>query len=464
MSDIVLINPPVISSEYKWELKLGSRLPPMGLIFLAAYLREKNVSVKILGAYNLGLDSKTIIDYIKKESPAYVGFTATSSIIFFAAKLATEIKKLFPNITIIIGGSHFSALPVETFERFPDFDVGVYGEGEKTLYEIISKGTIDETISSIVFRKNGTVVVTSPREYIKDLDELPFPAYDLLSNFPDFYRPTINNFTYSPVAPIISSRGCPYSCSFCTQSVFGHKLRSFSNDYVVSMLKELQKRYKIKEFCFYDDIFLLNKKRLYEFIQKVKDNNMKFSWSCEGRVDQLDEDSLREMKKAGCWQISYGVESGSQEILDYFNKKINIDLIRDTFLATARANIKARAYLIIGSPLETKETLEKTKRLVLDLPVTDIHVSFFTPLPGSKVYKDIIGNDKIIDLNKLDVYSINYVPPGMTEESLSDYMHHLYREFYFHPKRLLRYSLMLFNPYKSLDLAKSAYEFIKAIF
>lgn len=235
---------------------MGSKLPPMGLANLASYLRSKEISVEILDALNLGLSIDSVLDYIKRHKPSHVGITATTNMIFPSARLAGEIKRLFPHIVTIIGGAHISALPEEIIKRFSSFDVGIFGEGEKPLFEIINTGKIDDNIQGIVFQRNGTVTKTTARKYIEDLDELPFPAYDLMRNFPDFYRPTPNNYSLLPVAPVISSRGCPYSCTFCDRGVFGHKLRACSIDYLISLLKYLQDIYKIKEICFYDDIFI----------------------------------------------------------------------------------------------------------------------------------------------------------------------------------------------------------------
>jgi len=436
----------------------------MGLVNLAGYLRSKDVSVRILDALNLGLSIDATLDYVKNHKPSYVGITATTNMIFRSAELADEIKKRFPHIVTIIGGSHVSALPEETMERFPSFDVGVFGEGEKTLFEIINTGKIDDSIPSIVFKKNGTVTKTAARGYIENLDELPFPAYDLMDKFPDLYRPTPNNYSALPVAPVVSSRGCPFACTFCDRAVFGRKLRAYSVDYTISLLKDLQNRYKIKDVCFYDDIFILNKNKLYEFIDKKEKSNLDIAWSCEGRIDALEEQTLKDMKKAGCWQISYGIENGSQKILDGFNKNINVNQIRETLDATYKAKIRARAYLIIGSLPETIETLEENKKLILSVPLSDIHISFFTPLPGSEVYKKILSTNRMEDLKDINQYHINYIPPGLSSEILMRYMNDLYRRFYFHPKRLVRYFLMLFNRHKTIHLIKSFFVFIKILF
>lgn len=461
MLDIVLINPPVTLS--KWEIGLGSKLPPLSLAFLAGYLREKGVSVRILDACNLGLGIDAILDYIVQHSPSYVGITATSIMISPAAQLCTEIKKRFPSVTTIIGGAHISALPNETIEHFPCFDVGVFGEGEKTLFEIVNTGKVDKTIKGIVFRDNGITVKSDPREYISNLDELPFPAYDLLHDFPDFYIPTPNNYSCLPVVSVVSSRGCPYSCTFCPQNVFGRNLRSCSFDYLASLIQYLKEKYNAREVCFYDDIFLSSKKGVSKFIDVLEKNRIKIPWSCEGRIGPADDQMYKEMKKAGCWQISFGVESGSQTMLDYFNKKIKVEQIARTIKSVKKARIKARGYFIIGAPPESSETLEETKELIQNVPFDDILFSFFSPLPGTPIYKQMIG-DKDLDFNKINLFHISYKPVNVTEEMLIGYTNSLYKSFYFNPKRLIRYSLMLFNRHKTVHLLKSFLTFLKLIF
>jgi len=461
MLDIVLINPPVTLS--KWEIGLGSKLPPLSLAFLAGYLREKGVSVRILDACNLGLSINEVLDYIAQNSPSYVGITATSIMISSAAQLSTEIKKRFPSVTTIIGGAHISALPRETIEHFSCFDVGIFGEGEKTLFEIINSGKMDKTISGIVFRDNGIIVKSDPREYISNLDDLPFPAYDLLNDFPNFYKPTPNNYSCLPVVSVVSSRGCPYSCTFCPQNVFGRNMRSCSFDYLASLIQYLKDKYNAREVCFYDDIFLSSKKGVSKFIEVLEKNKIKIPWSCEGRIGPADDQMYKEMKKAGCWQISFGVESGSQTMLNYFNKKIKVEQISRTLSAVKRAKIRARGYFIVGAPPESMHTLNETKELIQNVPFDDILFSFFSPLPGTPIYQEMIG-DKGLDFNKINLFHISYKPENVTEEMLIGFTNKLYKSFYFNPKRLTRYSLMLFNRHKTVHLVKSFIVFLRLIF
>ncbi|MFH0948829.1 MAG: radical SAM protein [Elusimicrobiota bacterium] len=459
MLDILLINPSGMLSP--WESKLGSRLPSLGLASLASYIREQSISVNILDACSLMLSTEEILEYIHKNPSRYIGITSTTFMISSAAQLAEKIKAKFPSIITIIGGPHVSALPEDTIKRFSSFDIGVYGEGEKTLCEIVKKGKIDNNIKGIVFNDNGRIIKNGPREYISNLDELPFPAYDLLPGYPAFYCPTPNNYLRLPVVSVISSRGCPFSCSFCAQPIFGRNVRSCSVDYLISHIKYLCSKYHIREICFYDDVFLLHKDRVYEFIDKKAKNNLDVSWSCESRIDQVDAKMLKDMKKSGCWQINFGIESGSQRVLDYFNKRITVEQIRETLALVKEANIRARAYLIIGCPVETAETLMETKKMVLSVPLDEIHISFLTPLPGSKVYKDIMGERKDVDFQKINQYLVSYVPPHLTKEMLKNFMNRLYKDFYLNPRRLFRYFLMLFNGYKTMRLLGSFINFLK---
>lgn len=457
-TDIVLIHPPRESSV--WEKRLGSKLPPIGLASLAGYLRAKNIRVTILDALNLEMTPAQVLEYLSEHAPAFAGLTATTNMIADAADLAGRIKAAFPEMTTIIGGTHVSAMPKETMETFEAFDLGVFGEGELTLHEVVTAQSPSEKIKGILFRGPDGIVQTEPREFIQDLDTLPYPAYDLLPGFPDLYRPTPNNYSKLPVAPLISSRGCPYSCTFCDRAVFGQKWRSNSIDYTLGLIEHLQSQYHIKEICFYDDIFLIQKKKLYEFIEKKEARNVNIAWSCEGRIDQMDEQMLRDIRNAGCWQINYGIESGSQTILDTFNKKITVAQIRSTLAATRRAGLHSRAYLIIGAPTETPETLKETRQVIRSVPLSDIHISFFTPLPGAELYSQIIGDTDFENYNEFNQYLVSYVAPGVSEKVLTEFMERLYREFYWHPRRLFRYGLMVFNRHKTAHLIKAGLAFM----
>lgn len=464
MKKICLINPPIDLKDFYWEVKFGSKLPPLGLLSLAAFLRNKGHQVFLIDALNLGISPEKVVEKVKAIGPDFVGITATTSFIASAHECAQEIKKHCGKVTTIIGGSHISAMPVQTIEEFPAFDLGVVGEGEETLLELLEDSISNyHQIAGIVFRDQGRPVMTGKRAQIRDLDQLPFPALDLLEGFPDLYQPTPNNYQKKPVVSLVTSRGCPFSCTFCDQSVFGHRVRAFSPQYVVRMIQFYQERYGIREVSFYDDLFTFNKQRLVEFVNELAQTGIQVSWSCESRIDTVSDDSLRIMKESGCWQISYGIETGSQRILDYFNKRITVADIEKAVRLTHQRGMRIRAYLIVGSPPEDRESIAETKALIRRLPLDDLHISFFAPIPGSKAFKDIIG-DQVVQWKDMDLYRVGYTPPGISAEELQEAVKGIYRQFYLQPRILFHLARMLFNPNKCLELLKKGPIFLLLLF
>jgi anaerobic magnesium-protoporphyrin IX monomethyl ester cyclase len=467
---IIFVNPPVSVSAYEWIERLGSKLPSIGLCSLAAYTREKGFETQILDAYNRGLTPEKTMEQLLTFSPTHVGITAMTSNIGFAAEFAERVKKTNPEIITIIGGTHITALPEETMERFSWFDIGVLGEGEETITEVLNL-PVDATreslaeVKGIIYRDgNDKLKKTAPRPFFKDLDRLPYPAWDLLAGFPKLYRLTPTNFKRLPATSMVASRGCPYQCTFCDRSVFGNRYRFFSADYVIGMINELQENYGIRELCFYDDTFTVNRKRLTVFCEYLVKNKKKFSWSCLGRVDFADEELLRLMKKAGCWLISYGIESASPEILALYRKNTTIDQIVNAVRATKKAGILARGFFIIGGPLETDATIQQLKDLLKRIPLDDIHLSFYTPTPGSELYEVSHQYGTFdSDWSKTHVYDLNFVPNGLTGEKLETYRSELYRSFYFRPRRMFRYLLIMLKPRRMKEIITRGWAFLKLI-
>jgi anaerobic magnesium-protoporphyrin IX monomethyl ester cyclase len=467
---IIFVYPPVSASAYEWIERLGSKLPSIGLCSLAAYTREKGFETRILDAYNRGLTPGEALEQVLAFSPTHVGLTAMTSNIGFAGEFAGLVKKAKPGIVTVIGGTHVTALPEETMERFPWFDIGVLGEGEETITEILDlpADTGRKTLGSvkgIIYREeDGTLKKTAPRPFIRDLDRLPYPAWDLLDGFPKLYRLTPTNFKRLPAASLVTSRGCPYQCTFCDRSVFGNRYRSFSTGYIIGMIEELRAKYGIREICFYDDTFTVNRKHLAAFCEYLTNNNIKLSWSCLGRVDFADEALLRSMKRAGCWLISYGIESASPEILALYRKNTTIDQIINAVGATKKAGISSRGFFIIGGPLETDGTIRQLRDLLKRIPLDDIHLSFYTPTPGSELY-DIARQYGTFerDWGKAHVYDLNYIPGGLTAEKLEKYRSDLYRGFYFHPRRMFRYLSIMLKPGRMKEIITRGWAFLKLI-
>jgi radical SAM superfamily enzyme YgiQ (UPF0313 family) len=242
-------------------------------------------------------------------------------------------------------------------ERFPAFDIAVVGEGEMSLVELLRAlrtGRPLAGVSGLVIREGEGLRETGRRPFIADLDTLPFPAWDLLEGFPERYLPAPFKVQQLPAATLVTSRGCPNTCIFCDRSVFGSSCHAYSAEYVVRQMVELHRRYGIREFSFEDDTFVTFKVRLKEICERLIDLQLDISWSCLGRVNHVTPENLRLMRQAGCWQISFGIESGSAEVLALINKRVTLDQVHQAVRMSREAGIRPKGFFILGHPGETR--------------------------------------------------------------------------------------------------------------
>ena len=444
MESIVFVHPPLsLEKRYGTLAQAGYTEPPFGLCYLAAVTRHHGFNTSIIDSQALNLDVKETVDLIISQKPDYIGITATTQIIKSASVIAKEVKRIAPRISIIIGGCHVTAVPEETLNDNLCFDIGVIGEGEKTFIELLyalEKGADLCRVEGLVIRKNGSVVLTEKRPFIKDLDTLPFPAFDLLPELGKYYRISTQSVDRLPALSLITSRGCTGKCTFCDTAVHGSSPREHSAEYVMDLMRELNKKYGAKTIFFDDDNFLIFKPRLRRLVELLRKEKLDLTWSCMARVDMVDVDTLKIAKEGGCFQIQYGIESGKQEILDFYNKRIRLEQTEHAVKLAKDVGLRTKGFIIFGNPLETKETLETTINFVKHLDLDDVSISFFTPYPGSKIYSDVERYGYFErDYEKMSCFEIVYVPHGLTKEELKYYSRKAYREFYFRPKVLLSY-------------------------
>lgn len=445
MKKIVLVNPPLTLEERYGALgKGGTSLPPLGLTILAAVIRENSIPVSILDSAILALNYAKSLELILKENPGYVGFTAVTVSVYKAAKLAKMIKEVRPDIVTIIGGPHLTAIPEETMRRFSEFDIGVVGEGEITTVNLIKALENHEDINKIpglIFRQNGQIVNTGRASLIEDLDTLPYDAWDLLPNFPFAYKSSVHKLGRFPTTSIISSRGCPYQCRFCDNSMFGRYVRAYSAGHVIEMIKYLQKTYGIKDIFFNDDNFVMLKDRVLEICDLLQRDNIDLTWGCYSRVDNINDiELLKRMKQAGCWRISFGLESGSQEILNFYKKNETLEQMEKAMEMTRQVGIRAKGFFMLGNFLETEETMRKTIDFAKRIKIDDFHITFLTPLPGSEIYEiaDKYGKFEN-DWRKMSMWYPVFIPNGLTREVLEKYYKKALFEFYCRPSVIFSY-------------------------
>ncbi|MFH1563963.1 MAG: radical SAM protein [Nitrospirota bacterium] len=466
MSKIVLVNPPLsLEERYGVFSTAGNTMPSLGLCHLAAVVKRANFEVIIIEASSLNLSYDETLSQILAVSPEYVGLTATTCSIHNAGKLARMIKDKKKGIKIIIGGPHVTAIPEETMKRFPAFDIGVLGEGEETIKEILASNGDLSGIKGLIVPTEAGFHLAGKRDFIKNLDELPFPAWELLKDFPSIYRPAAFRFKRLPAVSLVTSRGCPNQCIFCDRAVFGNKCRAFSAEYILELIKDLQARFGIKEILFEDDTLTMFKKRLISICENILEENIDLSWTCLGRVDMVDLAMLKLMKKAGCWQISYGIESGSQRILDFIHKKISLDQVLNAVELSKKAGIMTKGFFILGHPTETKESIQTTIDFAKKIRIDDISVSLLTPFPGSELY-EIAGKFGRFedDWSKMNLLQSVFIPDGFTAEEIEGYYKKILKEFYLRPSIIFSYLCrMKQNPATAWRIGKAGMSLLKRI-
>ena len=471
MAAIVLANAPYsLYQRYGKLASVGATLPHLGLLMLGAVLHNSGHRVRIIDSSAQNLGFRETLEEIIRFQPDIVGFTAVTPSIIKTVKMASMVKKNFPTIPILIGGPHFTAIPEKTLKDYPVFDYGIMGEGEATMVETVdalSANRKPSNVAGIVFREDGKVHFCHPRPPILELDSLPFPAWKLLDDFPSRYHPALFKYKRLPSTHIISSRGCPYKCIFCDTSVFSRQIRFHSPEYVIGMVEFLVKHFKIKEIIFEDDQFLVKRERVEKMCEDLLKAKLNIAWSCSARVNSVNDiDLLKLMKRSGCWQISYGIESANQKILDFAKKAIRIDQVEKAVRLTHKAGILSKGYFIFGLPFENEETMENTIRFAKRIPLHDMSIFTLTPFPGSEMY-DIAKNYGTIekDYEKMNLLNLVYVPNGLSKKTLLHYQQRFMKEFYLRPRIVVNYlRRLVFNPINFFRMLKAFYGFSQSIF
>ena len=445
---IVFLNPPLTKEERGASLSVAvARSIPYGLISLASMVRAIGYNVFLLDATNLEYSIEETVYRLLALNPDYVGISVVTLNVNKANRTAAQLKNKNRDIKIIVGGPHLSSIPEETMKRFSSFDVGVIGEGEETIKELLTALDTNEPlkdIRGIIYRDCDAIVMTEHRGFIRNLDVLPMPAWDTLKNLATFYRPSAPSYIRLPSTTIVTSRGCPGNCTFCNSKATFGGLRCFSADYVIAMIEYLIHHYGIRDISIYDDNFIVYQERVKKICNAIIDKKLNLTWSCYSRVDQGNLELFRLMKRAGCWQISYGIESGSQRILDVIRKNVTLMQIENTITSTKKARLRTRGFFMIGNIAEDKNSILETIRFMKKIPLDDFHFTYFTPLPGTVAY-DIAERYGTFDKtwSKMNLQYPVFVPKGLTVSQMEYYSKMAYRTFYFRLKILVSYLCIL---------------------
>lgn len=412
-------------------------LIPLGLSYIAAYL-EKN-----------GFGDIQVIDYNAEPRAVLpkadvVGITATTPLIKSAWKIAQKAKK--QGAVTIIGGPHVSALPDES-ALLPQVDFVAVGEGEETMLELcqaLERGDKELLKIKGVFFKKGKRVVRNPaREFIKDLDKLPFPARHLYNlRLYTSTQPLIS--TRKPAVGIMTSRGCPFGCSFCYKGTFGRVWRSRSVENVLAEWEYLVKELKVREIALMDDGFNTDIDRAIKICREIKKKGLVVPWRAHNgiRADRSPKELLLAMKESGCYMIAFGVESGVQRVLDMVGKNLQLRDVERAFANCRRLRILTMAFFMVGLPGEQREEIEKTIDYSLELDPDLAQFSVATPFPGTQIF-ELVRKDGEIKINDWDKYSQfdqrGYFDFGQMKASeVAGLAKSAYRRFYLRPKTIAR--------------------------
>jgi len=297
-----------------------------------------------------------------------------------------------------------------------------------------------------------------------DLDAIPFPAWDLLPHFPHAYKPAVYDYPRGPVATIAASRGCPFHCKFCDTSTFGARVRAYSPAKVVEMIEHLHARWGVRHIMFVDDLFLASRTRVTEFCKRLIATGLSITWTCTARVDTVKPDVLALMKQAGCWEISFGLETGSDELLVKMDKQARVARSEQAVAWTHAAGIRTKGLFMLGYPGETPETIRATRDFARRIPMHIMNLSKFTPYPGSPIYLDLYGEKIRPDhWKKMNGMSFTFAPEGITIEQLDRAYQRLLVGFYFRPRVVHHYvALTLRHPTHLLRAARFGLGYLRA--
>jgi radical SAM superfamily enzyme YgiQ (UPF0313 family) len=437
---VVFVEPPYVCwDRARDRVREGEEdIPGIGTLVLAAVVRAAGHRVHVVDGKRTGTPVEEVARRVAALDPDHVGISATTISIHNAARIAARVKALVPRAVVTVGGPHVSALPGRTLAMFPGFDYGVVGEGEGPYPDLLARlaaGADPRGVPGLVHRDGETVRANPRAPYLdgEELDRLPEPAWDLVADFPLRFQPNVFNYRATPVASVVTSRGCPFSCTFCDRSTSCRRGRFHGVDYVVAMCRRLE-QLGVRHVLFYDDLFTVSRRRVAELCERFLAEGFRFTWSCNSHPNLLDAAHLRLMRRAGCWQIAYGIESGSQRVLDVVKREVRIPRMLDTLRETRAAGIRTKGLLMMGHPTEGEDSLEDTVRLLRTAPLDLAQVTKFTPYPGTPSYPTIRAHGRFDeDWERMNAMNWVFVPHGLAAERLERWFRRAYRAFYSRP-------------------------------
>ena len=452
MKKILLINPSSTDWIYRNTNVKSATLssPPLSLPLIAAPLLKEGYDVKII---DLDLSDQNLKDQIQKFNPDYVGITGSTPLFYEIIRISKIVKEIDQSIKIIVGGVHATIVPYD-FLNSNLVDIVAYGEADFTLLEILKSKKLED-VKGIYFKKDKKIIKTPPRELIKNLDILPFPSWELIDV--KKYKSSYLSSKKNPVGPMETSRGCVFGCVYCNKDIFGRMFRSKTYKRVVDEFEyTLNQGFKEIHIC--DDGFSTDMERAKKICDEIIKRKLDFSWSLFNgiRVDKIDDELAEKLKKAGCYQIAFGIESGNQDILNKIQKGVTLEQVRQAIKISKKAGLETFGFFMFGLPGETEKTMQDTinfaKELDMDLSKFDITI----PYPGTKLYNDLEKEGKILSKNWSDyiVHQDNkelFKHSNLSFATIHKYYKKSFRSYYLRPSYIYK---RFFKSFKKGELTK----------
>ena len=428
---VLLINP----HPEKVAQKRYHSMPVLGIGYLASALIKEGFDCGVIDGKMEGLSLSDMVERTLGFNPDVLGISSMTNDIVRAHELAQVIKNRLPELKVIIGGPHATALPNDTLKQFPAFDALVAGEGERSIVELlhsIHNSSFKRNLShikGIAYRKEDQICINRSRDFIEDLDSLDFPAWRL--------------FPRTKAYAMYTSRGCPFDCNFCMRAM-GNRLRFRSPENVIAELKLIISLGG--EYVFFrDETFTVSRKHFARICELIVSNklNKKFKWACTTHCSAINHDVLKLMKEAGCDLVEFGIESGNDEILKRMGKRLNKEIARKAVKAAKEVGLKTFGNFILGHPYETKETIQQTIDFAKELNTTHVSFGAMVPYPGTEIYemaKKGEGGYKNLSSNwsSFDKYQGGAIDlEGVSKQDLARAQMKAFTTFYFKNFRLV---------------------------
>ena len=443
VSDAVFIYPPI-----KFGTKESFTYPPMGILYIATYAKKMSIKVKFIDSLIEGGTRDEIAASIVNENPRFVCFSVMTCQIHTGMKLATKIKEMNKDIKIVFGGSHIASTKAELFNFTNNIDYLMYGEAEKSFYELYNAKN-EEDLSKIggLIYKSGDEIKVNPNIPIQNLDELPFPDLSLtkLYAYNGYYVKTL------PVATIMGTRGCPFRCTFCDQfATMGREFRHRSPKNIADEIEYNNKTFGVRDFIFKDSTFTCKKDWVVAICKEIVDRGLKINWTCNTRVSMIDEPLLKAMKESGCYMIAFGIEAGTQHVLNMMKKGTTLEQAYKATALCKKAGIESTGYFMIGNPGENYDDALKTIQLAKEIDLDYATFGVTIAYPNTEIYHWALQNNCLSDKqwymkeSDSDIVGSREINGGALDrpdfplEKQMELVKRGNKEFYFRPSYILR--------------------------